>query len=150
MRPILRLLEIKTVRLWKFCHDLLNSIALMIELIESPTQFPTPQDQDLLIEEYVGAINTGTTSVSIARLRSGEGWSEPAQQPDFDEYTLVLRGELHIENIETGTTTVVKANRAVIVPRGVKIRYSTPASGGADYLAVCLPAFTMEAAHREG
>ena len=119
----------------------------MIRLIEHPTQFPVPQDQDLKIEEYVGAINTGTSPVSIARLCSGEGWSEPAQQPDFDEYTLVLSGELHIENVDASTTTVVKANQAVIVPKGVKIRYSTP--NGADYIAVCLPAFTMDSAHRD-
>jgi len=112
-------------------------------------QFPVPQDQNLIIEEYIGAMNTGTASVSIARLRSGEGWSEPAQQPDFDEYTLVLHGELHIEDVNAGTTVVVKANQAIIVPKGVKIRYSTPNSGGADYIAVCLPAFTRDAARRE-
>ena len=119
----------------------------MLRLIEHSAQFPVPKDQDLIIEEYVGAINTGTSSVSIARLRSGESWSEPAQRPDFDEYTLVLSGELHVENIYESTTTVVKANQAIIVPKGVKIRYSTP--GGADYIAVCLPAFTMDTAHRD-
>ena len=121
----------------------------MLRLIENPTRFPVPADQDLVIEEYIGAINTGTPSVSIARLRSGEGWSEPAQRPEFDEYTLVLGGELHIENVDEGTTMIVKANQAVIVPKGVKVRYSTPSADGADYIAVCLPAFTMESAHRE-
>ena len=121
----------------------------MIRLIEHSTQFPVPANQKLVIEEYIGAINTGTSSVSIARLRSSEGWSEPAQRPEFDEYTFVLHGELHIENIDEGTTMVVKANQAVIVPKGVKIRYSTPSAAGADYIAVCLPAFTMEAAHRD-
>lgn len=121
----------------------------MPRLIERPTQFPVPVDQDLVIEEYVGTINTGTSSVSIARLRSGEGWSEPAQRPEFDEYTLVLHGELHIDNIDEGTTMIMKANQAVIVPKGVKIRYSTPSIDGADYIAICHPAFTMEAAHRD-
>jgi len=121
----------------------------ILQHIEYPTRFPVPDDQDLTIEEYVGAASTGTPSVSIARLHSGEGWSEPAQSPEFDEYTLVLSGELHVENIDEGTTTVVKANQAILVPKGVKIRYSTPGREGADYIAVCLPAFTMDAAHRE-
>jgi len=69
--------------------------------------------------------------------------------PEFDEYTLVLAGELHIEDVILGQTTVVKANQAVIVPKGVKIRYSTPTPGGADYIAVCIPAFDMQLAHRE-
>ena len=121
----------------------------MLRLIEHPTSFPVPADQDLTIEEYIGAINTGTASVSIARLRSGEGWSEPPQRPEFDEYTLVLHGELHVENVDECTTTVVKTNQAIIVPKGVKIRYSTPTPDGADYIAVCVPAFTMDAAHRD-
>ena len=121
----------------------------MLRLIEKATCFPVPEGQDLVIEEYVGKVNTDTESVSIARLRSGEGWSEPAQMPEFDEYTLVLAGELHIEEIATGQTTIVKANQAVIVPKGVKIRYSTPSPEGADYIAVCLPAFEMRLAHRE-
>ena len=121
----------------------------MLRLIEKATCFPVPEGQELAIEEYIGKVNTGTESVSIARLKSGEGWSEPAQMPEFDEYTLVLAGELHIEEIATGQTTVVKANQAVIVPKGIKIRYSTPSSEGADYIAVCLPAFEMGLAHRE-
>ena len=121
----------------------------MLKLIERPTCFPVPEGQDLVIEEYIGRVNTGTGAVSIARLRSGEGWSEPAQTPEFDEYTLVLSGELHIEDIASGQTTVVKANQAIIVPKGIKIRYSTPMPGGADYVAVCIPAFEMTSAHRE-
>ena len=121
----------------------------MLKLIEKPTCFPVPEGQDLVIEEYIGRINTGTEAVSIARLKSGEGWSEPAQTPEFNEYTLVLAGELHVENVTSGQTTVVKANQAVIVPKGVKIRYSTPTPGGADYVAVCIPAFEMKSAHRE-
>ena len=121
----------------------------MSKLIEKATCFPVPEGQELVIEEYIGMVNTGTESVSIARLKSGEGWSEPAQMPEFDEYTLVLAGELHIEEIATGQTTIVKANQAVIVPKGIKIRYSTPSPEGADYIAVCLPAFEMKLAHRE-
>lgn len=121
----------------------------MLRLIETPTRFPVPPEQELVIEEYVGRINTGTQTVSIARLKSGAGWSEPAQRPEFDEYTLVLAGELHIENRDDGGVIVVKADQAVIVPRGVKIRYSTPSPDGADYIAVCLPAFAMETANRD-
>jgi len=121
----------------------------MLRLIAHPTQFPVPKNQNLIIEEFIGVISTGTPTISIARLCSGEGWSEPAQQPDFDEYTLVLHGELHVENVEEKRTTIVRANQAVIVPKGVKVRYRTPSSEGADYIAICLPAFTMDAAHRE-
>ena len=121
----------------------------MLKPIEKPTCIPVPEGQDLVIEEYIGRVNTGTDAVSIARLKSGEGWSEPAQSPEFDEYTLVLSGELHIEVIASGQTTVVKANQAIIVPKGIKIRYSTPMPGGADYVAVCIPAFEMTLAHRE-
>jgi hypothetical protein len=81
----------------------------MLRLIEKATCFPVPEGQELVIEEYIGKVNTGIEAVSIARLRSGEGWSEPAQMPEFDEYTLVLAGELHIEEIATGQTTVIKA-----------------------------------------
>jgi len=102
-----------------------------------------------VIEEYIGRVNTGTGAISTARLKSGEGWSEPAQTPEFDEYTLVLAGELHVEDIASGQTIVVKANQAVIVPKGAKIRYNTPISGGADYVAVCIPAFELKSANRE-
>ena len=91
----------------------------MLKLIEQPTCFPVPEGQDLVIKEYIGRVNTGTGAVSIARLKSGEGWSEPVQTPEFDEYTLVLAGELHVEDIASGQTTVVKANQAIIVPKGV-------------------------------
>lgn len=121
----------------------------MLQLIETPTRFPVPKGQDLVIEEFVGRVNTQTPRVSIARLKSGAGWSEPAQRPEFDEYTYVLSGEVHIETLADGKTTVVKANQAVLVPAGVRIRYSTPNEGGADYIAVCLPAFAMETAHRD-
>ena len=121
----------------------------MLQLIEYPTRFPVPEAQNLVIEEYIGVINTGTQAVSIARLQSGQGWSEPPQCPEFDEYTLVLQGELHIEEIESAKTTIVKANQAVIVPKGIKIRYSTPTAEGADYIAICLPAFTMDMVHRD-
>ena len=121
----------------------------MLKLIEKPTCFPVPECQDLVIEEYIGRVNTGTGAISIARLKSGEGWTEPAQMPEFDEYTLVLAGELHVEDIASGQTIVVKANQAVIVPKGAKIRYNTPISGGADYVAVCIPAFELKSANRE-
>ena len=121
----------------------------MLRFIDRPTRFPVPENQDLIIEEHIGVVNTATMSVSIARLRSGEGWSEPAQRPEFDEYTLVLHGELHVEDVASGETTVVRANQAIIVPKGIKIRYSTPSAGGADYIAVCLPAFTLDMACRD-
>jgi arsenite methyltransferase len=100
-----------------------------------------------LIEEYIGRLATATSAVSVARMVSPEGRCEPAQTPEFDEYSVVVRGELHAES--DGGTVVAHAGESVVVPRGVRVRYSTPASGGAEYVAVCLPAFGPELAHRE-
>ncbi|HEV2105700.1 MAG TPA: cupin [Candidatus Eisenbacteria bacterium] len=99
------------------------------------------------IEEFVGRVNTATDEVSIARMRSPEGWSEPPQAPEFDEYTLVLAGLLRVEH--AGGALEVRAGEAVLVRAGERVRYSTPGAGGADYVAVCLPAFTPGRVHRE-
>lgn len=100
-----------------------------------------------LIEEFVGRVNTGTHDVSIARMKSPDGWLEPGQKPDFDEYTLVLRGMLRVS---TETETVdVRAGQAVIVHAGEWVQYSTPEPDGAEYVAVCTPAFSMDTVHRD-
>ncbi len=100
-----------------------------------------------LIEEFVGMVNSGTAQVSIARMQSPSGWVEPGQTPEFDEYTLVLRGLLRVE-----TKTAVHeihAGEAIITPRGEWIRYSSPGPEGAEYIAVCLPAFSPQTVHRD-
>jgi ethanolamine utilization protein EutQ (cupin superfamily) len=118
----------------------------MPTLIAEPTRINAPGTPPKQIEEYVGRVNSATPGVSIAHMRSPAGWSEPAQRPEFDEYTLVLRGRLRVEH-DAGVLEVAPG-QAVIAHRGEKVRYSTPE--GAEYVAVCLPAFSPETVHREG
>ena len=119
----------------------------MPELIETASRVTAAGTPPKLIEEYVGQVNTGEARVSIARMTSPEGWVEPGQRPEFDEWTLVLRGAVQIDHAD-GTLTV-EAGQAVIVRAGERIRYSTPGADGAEYVAVCLPAFHPETVHRE-
>jgi quercetin dioxygenase-like cupin family protein len=99
------------------------------------------------IEEFVGRVRSGTAAVSVARMTSPEGWSEPAQCPEFDEVTLVLEGAVHVEH--EGGTLVVRAGEAVLTHAGERVRYATPEPGGARYVAVCVPAFAPDRVHRE-
>jgi ethanolamine utilization protein EutQ (cupin superfamily) len=117
----------------------------MPELIQSPSVVKAAGEPPKRIEEYVGRANSGTEAVSIARMKSPPGWREPGQRPEFDEYTLVLEGALLVES-ETGKLEV-KAGQAVLVRRGEWVRYGTPS--GAEYVAVCLPAFSPETVHRD-
>lgn len=114
--------------------------------IPAPTQIPAAGDKPKSIAEYVGRVNTQTESVSIALMRSPTGWTEPWQRPEFREYTIVLSGLLRVEH-ETGTLDV-RAGEAVVAEPGEAIRYSTPLEGGAEYVAVCLPAFSPATVHR--
>ena len=119
----------------------------MPTLITKPSVVEAAGSKPKLIEEFVGRVNTGTDDVSIARMKSPDGWLEPGQKPDFDEYTLVLRGMLRVS---TETETVdVRAGQAVIVHAGEWVQYSTPEPDGAEYVAVCTPAFSMETVHRD-
>jgi ethanolamine utilization protein EutQ (cupin superfamily) len=115
--------------------------------IESPTIVAPAGTPPKTIEEYVGRVNTGDSIVSIARMRSPEGWQEPAQTPEFDEYTLVLSGLLVVEH--EGGRLEVRAGEAVHTRPGERVRYSTPEPGGAEYVAVCLPAFSPGTVHRD-
>jgi ethanolamine utilization protein EutQ (cupin superfamily) len=117
----------------------------MPELIAAPSRVEAAGTEPKLIEEYVGRVNTGEERVSVAHMRSPAGWLEPGQRPDFDEVTVVLRGALHVEH-ERGTLEVAEG-QAVVVRGGEWVRYSTPA--GAEYVAVCLPAFSPETVHRD-
>jgi ethanolamine utilization protein EutQ (cupin superfamily) len=118
----------------------------MPKLIEFPSRVEAAGTKPKLIDEYVGGVNTGESRVSVAHMRSPAGWVEPGQRPDFDEYTVVLEGALHVEH-EDGTLEV-RAGQAVLVPGGEWVRYSTPE--GASYIAVCLPAFSPDTVHRDG
>ncbi|HEY5136812.1 MAG TPA: hypothetical protein VIJ41_13545 [Candidatus Nanopelagicales bacterium] len=117
----------------------------MPQLVPAPTRIPVPGGKT--IDEYVGHVTTGTPEVSVARMVAPAGWDEPAQRPDFDEFTLVLRGVVHVEH--DGGVLEVVAGQAVITRAGERVRYSTPQGEGAEYVAVCLPAFAPDRAHRE-
>ena len=115
----------------------------MPKLIDGSTRIPVPQGK--LLDEYIGRVNSGDSHVSIAHMRSPAGWSEPGQRPDFEEFTLVLSGELLVEH-ESGVTRV-KSGQAIVAKPGEWVRYSTPV--GAEYVAICLPAFSIDTVHRD-
>jgi mannose-6-phosphate isomerase-like protein (cupin superfamily) len=119
----------------------------MPTLIAHPTRIQAEGNKPKLIDEYIGRVNSKTTAASIAHMRSPEGWMEPGQTPEFDEFTVVLKGTLRVEH-KDGTLDV-HAGQAVIAHGGEWVRYSTPEADGAEYVAVCLPAFAMETVHRD-
>jgi mannose-6-phosphate isomerase-like protein (cupin superfamily) len=118
---------------------------VMAELIEAPTRIPVPGGK--IIDEYVGRVNSGESAVSVARMVAPGGWVEPAQRPGFDEVTLVLKGSVTVEH--DGGVFEVRAGQAVVTRAGERVRYTTPDEGGAEYVAICLPAFHPETAHRD-
>lgn len=115
--------------------------------IKSPTIIQAAGNKPKRIEEFVGRINSQTEHVSIARMKSPAGWVEPGQAPQFDEYTVVLSGLLRVAT-KTGVIDV-KAGEAIIAPRGEWVQYSSPEKEGAEYIAVCVPAFSPETVHRD-
>lgn len=115
--------------------------------IESPTIITAVGNKPKTIEEYIGSVNSGTGAVSIARMKSPAGWVEPGQAPDFDEYTLVLRGMLRVSSKEG--VIDVRTGEAIVARKGEWVQYSTPEAEGADYIAVCLPAFSPDLVHRD-
>ena len=119
----------------------------MPTLIETPTVIQAAGNKPKRIEEYAGRVNSGHAAVSVARMVSPEGWTEPGQRPEFQEITVVLRGMLRVEH-DRGHLDVT-SGQAVIAHPGEWIRYSSPAPGGAEYVAVCLPAFSPATVHRD-
>jgi mannose-6-phosphate isomerase-like protein (cupin superfamily) len=115
----------------------------MPQLISAPTLIPVPGNK--IIEEYIGRVNSGDTHASIARMRSPAGWSEPGQRPEFDEFTVVLQGVMRVEH--EGGVTDVAAGQAIVARKGEWVRYSTPQ--GAEYVAICVPAFSPETVRRD-
>lgn len=115
--------------------------------ISCPAVIEAAGNKPKKIEEFVGRVNSATEAVSIARMTSPEGWLEPGQTPEFDEYTVVLRGSLVVES-RSGTLTIA-AGEAFITRAGEWVRYSTPHPGGAEYMAICLPAFSPSTVHRD-
>src|SRR5258706_50458 len=119
----------------------------MPTFIEKPTRITAAGNKPKLIDEFIGHVNSHTDALSIAHMRSPSGWVEPGQTPDFDEYTLVLKGMLRVTH-EVGSIDV-QAGQAVITHRSEWVQYSTPGPEGAEYIAVCLPAFSPDSVHRD-
>lgn len=119
----------------------------MARLIEQPTRIHPAGNKPKLIDEFIGRVNSGTDQISIARMKSPSGWEEPVQTPEFDEYTVVLSGQLQVETKEG--VLEVNAGQVVIAYRNEWVRYSTPGPEGAEYIAVCLLAFSPETVHRD-
>ena len=119
----------------------------MVKFISGPTRIEAPGNKPKLIDEFFGMVNSAEDKLSIAHMRSPSGWEEPGQRPEFDEYTLVLRGALQVQTEDEVFT--VEAGQAIHTPPGTWIRYSTPHADGAEYIAVCLPAFSPDTVHRD-
>ena len=119
----------------------------MPRLIAAPAVVKAAGTKPKSIEEYVGRVNSGHPAVSVARMVSPSGWQEPGQRPQFEEITVVLRGMVRVEH--EGGTLDVRAGQAVVTAPGEWVRYSTPEGDGAEYIAVCLPAFSPDSVHRD-
>jgi mannose-6-phosphate isomerase-like protein (cupin superfamily) len=119
----------------------------MARVINQPIRIAAAGNKPKQIEEFIGRVASGSPEVSVARMTSPSGWMEPAQRPEFNEYTVVLDGMLRVET-DSGTHDV-SAGQAIIVQAGEWVRYSTPGPEGARYIAVCLPAFSPDTVHRE-
>ena len=119
----------------------------MPTIIKSPSVIEAVGNKPKTIEEFVGRVNSKTDFVSIARMKSASGWMEPGQTPEFDEFTVVLSGTLRVKS--ENDTCDVSAGEAVIAHRGEWVQYSTPGPDGAQYISVCLPAFSPETVHRD-
>lgn len=119
----------------------------MAEKIENPSLIEAAGSGGKVIREFVGLVNSGEPRISIAYMTSPPGWSEPGQRPEFDEYTIVLTGSLIVETPEE--MLIINANQGVLVRAGEWVKYSTPGEGGAEYIAVCMPAFSPDTVHRD-
>ena len=119
----------------------------MAQIIKAPKRIQAVGEPPKSIEEFFGRVNSATSAVSVARMISPSGWKEPGQTPQFDEYTVVLRGQLQVETRDG--VQQIAAGQAILAPRGQWVRYSTPGSEEAEYIAVCLPAFSPDTVHRD-
>lgn len=119
----------------------------MPQLIEKPTRIEAAGEPPKLIREFVGRVNTQNSNLSVAHMKSPSGWEEPGQTPEFDEYTIVLSGTLQVQSKEG--TLQVRAGQAVWTSKGEWVQYSTPGREGAEYIAICLPAFSPDTVHRD-
>jgi len=119
----------------------------MPEIIKLPSRIKAAGTKEKIIDEFFGAVNSGNTNVSIAKMISPEGWEEPGQTPEFDEYTVVLKGELKVKTKDAEYK--IKSGEGILCKKGEWVCYSTPEAGGAEYIAVCIPAFSPDTVHRD-
>jgi len=119
----------------------------MIKLINKPSTIKAAGTEGKIIEEFFGRVNSDTSEISIARMKSPQGWEEPRQRPEFDEYTVVLKGTLKVKTAEQEYN--ITAGQAILIGKNEWVQYSSPFDGGAEYVAVCLPAFSPETVHRD-
>jgi mannose-6-phosphate isomerase-like protein (cupin superfamily) len=119
----------------------------MARVLAAPTVIPAAGQPPKVIEEFIGRVNSGTSGLSIAKMTSPSGWREQGQTPEFDEFTIVLRGQLQVETRDA--VHQVSVGQAIIIDAGEWVRYSTPGPTGAEYIAVCLPAFSPDTVHRD-
>ena len=119
----------------------------MPELIGNPTRIEAAGNKPKIIDEYIGRVNSGSSEISVAHMQSPGGWREPGQTPEFDEFTVVLKGTLVVEH--RGGELAVQSGQGVIARKGEWVRYGTPDAEGAEYIAVCLPAFSPGTVHRD-
>ncbi len=118
----------------------------MIPHIKSPTLIKSAGNKPKLINEFIGRVNSNSGDISIARMKSPSGWEEPAQTPEFDEYTFVLKGKVQVQT--QGKIYHIKENEMFVAQKGVQVQYATPTEEGAEYIAICLPAFSPDTVHR--
>lgn len=118
-----------------------------MKLVEKPSVVEAVGTKPKLIEEFFGRVNSADEKISIAKMKSPEGWTEPFQKPEFDEYTIVINGKLKCEI--NNKEYIIEKGQGILIESGERVRYSTPFSGGAEYIAVCLPAFSMNTVNRE-
>jgi quercetin dioxygenase-like cupin family protein len=119
----------------------------MATVIRKASVIKAAGNKEKIIREYIGKVNTGTSELSLALMKSPEGWEEPGQSPEFEEYTLVLKGKLVVKTIKE--EIILSEGEAIVTKEGEWVKYSTPFQGGAEYVAVCLPAFSPETVHRD-
>lgn len=119
----------------------------MIQFIKSPSRIKAAGNKEKIIEEFFGRVSTNSQEISIARMKSSQGWEEPGQCPEFDEYTVVLNGSLQVHTKHE--MYLVTEGQAILAKAGEWVKYSTPFAGGAEYIAVCRPAFSPETVHRD-
>jgi len=119
----------------------------MTKLINKPTIIKAAGNKEKIIKEFFGMVNSASSEISIAKMESPEGWEEPGQIPEFDEYTVVLNGKLQVKTSDN--TFTVEKNQGILVTKNQWVQYSSPFEGGAEYMAICLPAFSPETVHRD-